>query len=183
MDFRFTFVAAVGLLSGSAFAQDRAANQSAVERLKRAIDQDYSYRDRLKIDWAKRFEEFEPRFLAAADKAAFEQVAKEFLCAAKDPHIWINDGKRNLGTHQLDLRPNFNPRLLSKLLPQWKQQGKVGVTGSWPDGVRYVAIGTWDDRDRNTMSALIAAVKDAAEVKAPLIIDVRPNSGGNEMNA
>ena len=176
---------AFGFLVGveSALTQDRSANATAVERLKRAIDQDYSYRDRLKIDWAKRFEEFESRFLGAADKTAFEQVAKEFLSAAKDPHIWINDGMRNLGTHQSDLRPNFNPRLLSKLLPQWKQQGKVGVTGGWPDGVRYVAIGTWDSRDPNAMSALKASVKEAAVAKAPLIIDVRPNSGGNEMNA
>jgi hypothetical protein len=183
MDSRYALIAAVGLLTGSASAQDRSVNGTAVERLKRAIDQDYSYRDRLKIDWEKRFEEFEPRFLAAADTVAFEQVVKEFLSAAKDPHIWINDGKRNLGAHQLDLRPNVNARLIPKLMPQWKQHGKIAVTGSWPDGVRYVAFGTWDDRDPTSMKAAIAAVKEAAEAKAPLIIDVRPNSGGNEMNA
>jgi Periplasmic protease len=33
------------------------------------------------------------------------------------------------------------------------------------------------------MKTVIGAVKEAAEAKAPLIIDVRPNTGGNEMNA
>ena len=164
-------------------SQDSSANSKSAGTLRRAIDDDYSHRDRLKIDWKKRFEEFEPRFLAAADKEQFSKIAVEFLSAAKDLHIWIKDGNRTIGTHKADLRPNFNPRLLPRLMPQLKQIGKIAVVGGWPDGIRYVAIGTWDDRDPASMKTAVAAVKDAAEAKAPLIIDVRPNTGGNEMRA
>jgi len=170
-------------LAGAARAQDRDANGKAVEKLKTAIDDSYSYRDRLKIDWKKRFEEYEPRFLGAANKEEFIKVAMEILSAAKDMHIWIKDGNKTIGTHKMELKPNFNPRLLPKLMPQIKQVGKIAVIGGWPDGVRYVAIGTWDDRDPTSMKAAIGAVREAAEAKAPLIIDVRPNTGGNEMNA
>jgi len=171
------------VLAGTVRSQDQAANAKVVETLRRVIDNDYSHRDRLKIDWKQRFEEFEPRFLSATDKDQFSKVAVEFLSVAKDPHLWIRDGARTIGTHKVELRPNMNPRLLPKLMPQLKQIGKIAVVGGWPDGVRYVAFGTWDDRDPASMKTAIAAVKDAAEAKAPLIIDVRPNTGGNEIRA
>jgi len=181
---RSVFVALNVLALGSpAYAQDQSANHSAVEKLQKAIDENYSYRDRLNIDWSKRFEEFQPKFQAAADKEAFAKTTVEFLSAAKDPHMWLKVDNRTIGTHQMNLRPNFNPRLIPKLIPQWKQIGKIGLTGSWPDGIRYVAFGTWDDRDPTSMKTLIAAVKEVAEAKAPLILDVRPNTGGNEIRA
>jgi hypothetical protein len=168
---------------GTVCSQDQAGNAKAVETLRRVLDNDYSHRDRLKIDWKNRFEEFEPKFLAAADKDQFAKIAVEFLSVAKDPHLWIRGGNRNIGTHKVNLQPNMNPRLLPKLMPQLKQIGKIAVVGDWPDGVRYVAFGTWDDRDPASLKTAIAAVKEAAEAKAPLIIDVRPNTGGNEMRA
>lgn len=176
-----------GIVSAAAFAGEASgqeqANVNAVEKLQSAIENSYSYRDRLKIDWKQRFDEFKPKFLAAADKDAFSKVAVEFLSVAKDPHLWIKDGDRTIPTHKMNLRPNINPRVLPKLMPQLKQVGKVAVIGGWPDGVRYVAIGTWDDRDPASMKTVVNAVKEAAEAKAPLILDVRPNFGGNEMNA
>jgi hypothetical protein len=177
------FVAALVLTMASPVVARDQSNKAAMEKLRAAINQDYSYRDRLNIDWSKRFQEFESKFLAASDRQAFIQTTVELLEAAKDPHIWIKDGPKIVGTHKVNLRPNFNPRLLPKLLPEWKQIGKLGIVGGWPDGVRYVVIGTWDDRDPASMKTLIAAVKEAAEKKAPLILDVRPNTGGNEMNA
>jgi hypothetical protein len=179
----FTGIVGAAMFAGEASAQDQAANAKAVEQLRSAIDDAYSYRDRLKIDWKRRFEEFTPRFLGAADKDAFAKIAVEFLSVAKDPHLWIKDGARTIPTHRLNLQPNINPRVLPKLMSQIKQVGKIAVLGSWPDGIRYIAIGTWDDRDPASMTTVVGAVKEAAEAKAPLIIDVRPNFGGNEMNA
>jgi C-terminal processing protease CtpA/Prc len=51
------------------------------------------------------------------------------------------------------------------------------------DRIQYVAIGTWDHRDPQAMQAAFDAVKQAASKKTPLIIDVRPNSGGDESQA
>jgi Peptidase family S41 len=164
-------------------SQDSAANSKAAETLLAAIERDYSYHDRLGIDWTKRWGQFKERFQTAPDKDEFARITVEFLSAAEDLHIWIKDGNRTIGTHKADLRPNFNPRLLPKLMPQLKQIGRIAVVGGWPDGVRYVAFGTWDDRDPASMKKAIAAVKEAAEAKAPLIIDVRPNTGGNEIRA
>jgi hypothetical protein len=182
---RLILLSSIGLFgtTEAAFAQEAVPNAAAVEKLKKAVDENYSYRDRLGIDWGKRFEEFQPKFAAAADRDGFVKATVEFLSAAKDPHLWLRIDGKIVGTHQMNLRPNFNPRLIPKLIPQWKQIGKIGLTGSWPDGVRYVAFGTWDDRDPASTKTLIAAVKDAAAAKAPLILDVRPNNGGNELRA
>lgn len=165
------------------FGQDRATNATAFARLRQAVERDYSYRDRLNIDWDKRLAEFQPRFLAAASKGEFERVTVEFLGAAKDVHIWLKDGTRTVGTYQMDLRPNFNPRLLPKYLAQFKQHGKTVVTGRFADRIRYVAIGTWDARDPAATEAAVAAVKEAATAKVPVILDVRPNTGGAELTA
>jgi hypothetical protein len=173
-----------GIMLGQvAGGQDQAANAHAFQKLQSAIDQDYSYRDRLKIDWKARFDEFQPRFLSAADKDEFAKIVVDFLSVAKDPHLWVRNGETLAVTHKMDRKPNINPRLLPKLVPNLRQIGKVALIGKWPDGVRYVAIGTWDERDPVSLKTAIAAVKEAAEEKAPLIIDVRPNTGGNELRA
>jgi len=171
------------ILAGRALGQGRASNSVAAERLRLAVERDYSYRDRLQIDWKKRYDDYQPRLLAAGDKEEFAQATVAFLSAAKDLHIWLKDGERTIGTHRADLSPNANPRVLPRLMPQLKQYGRTVVVGGWPDGIRYVLIATWDDRDPAAMKEAVAAVKEAAAARAPLIIDVRANSGGDEVRA
>ena len=169
--------------AGRAPAQDRADHAVAAKRLHSAVEHAYSYRDRLGIDWAKRFDEYEPKLAAATDKAEFARVTVELLGAAKDGHVFLKDGQLTIPTHQPNLTPNINPRVLPKLIPQLKQHGKTVLVGSWPDGVRYVAIATWDHRDPAAMKEAIAAVRAAAKAKAPLVLDARPNTGGDEVQA
>lgn len=179
-------VAAALFLASFAWAQPAerdARNREAIERLRRAVDQDYSHRDRLGIDWRKRFDEYGPRLLAAPDTEAFARVAAELLGAAKDFHLWLKVGEKTVGTHQPNLRPNFNPRVLPRLIPELKQHGKTVLVGRFPDGIRYVAVGTWERREPDSMRAALEAVRSAARDKAPLVLDVRPNTGGDELLA
>ncbi|MBM3967861.1 MAG: hypothetical protein FJ308_22820 [Planctomycetes bacterium] len=44
-------------------------------------------------------------------------------------------------------------------------------------------IATWDDRDPQAFEGAIQAIEEATKAKAPVIIVVRANMGGNEMNA
>jgi C-terminal processing protease CtpA/Prc len=105
------------------------------------------------------------------------------LAKAEDLHIWLKVGDKTIGTYQRDVRPNFNPRLLPGLIPKLQQHGKTALDGEMPDGIRYIAIGTWENREPASFDAAIAAIAQSAQAKTPLIIDVRPNSGGNELMA
>jgi hypothetical protein len=173
----------VGLIAGQrVLAQDAGAdaNAVAIERLKTAIDQNYSYRDRKGVDWSKQIEEYRKPLSSAASADAFASKAAEMLTKAEDLHITLKVGDKLVGTYRRDMRPNFNPRLLPSLIPKLQQHGKTALVGELPDGIRYVAIGTWENREPASLDAAIAAVADSAQAKKPLIIDVRPNTGGDE---
>src|SRR5262245_2329716 len=165
----------------SVSAQDITANAAAIERLQTAIDQNYSYRDRKGVDWPKQIEEFRTPLIAAAGADAFAGKAAQMLAKAEDLHIWLKVGDKTIGAYQREVRPNFNPRLLPGLIPKLQQHGRTALTGELPDGIRYVAIGTWENREPASLDAAIAAIADSAQSKTPLIIDVRPNGGGNEL--
>jgi hypothetical protein len=164
-------------------AEEAKVNRAALDRLTRAIERNYSYRDLRKVDWPKRFAEFEPRLLEAKDAEAFAKETAELLNEARDVHIWLKVRDKTIGTFQRDARINFNPRVLPKLIPQLKQHGRTVLTGRFDDGVRYVAIGTWENREPQSLARAIEAIAEAAADKAPLIIDVRPNAGGSELSA
>ena len=151
-------------------------NQRAIDVLKQAIDEDYSYRDRLKIDWKKRFAEFEPKLLAATSPDNFARTTADLLSAAKDVHIWIKVGDKTIGTHRTGTTPNFNLKVLAKIVPNWTEhEGGVAV-GKFDDGIVYVLIPGWSDPQRQGMEAVYAELSSAKKI----IVDVRPNGGGDE---
>jgi carboxyl-terminal processing protease len=159
-------------------------NRAAIDALRRAIDQDYAYRDLRGVDWDARFRDGSPRLERAASPEAFAAAAAALLSPAKDLHVWLQAGDKTVGSYQRRVTPNFNPRVLPTLVPNLKQHGTTTLTGRFDDGVVYVAIGTWEKREPATMDAAFDAIKAAAEAKAPaVIVDVRPNAGGDEVLA
>lgn len=169
------------LTAGLAKGDD--SRDAAVEKFRHAVEQNYSYRDARGVNWENRIGEFRDQLLAAPDAIGFANVAAECLREAHDVHIWLKVGERTVGTYQHGAQPNFNPRVLPKLLEQWKQHGKTVITGSFKEGTRYVLTSTWDNREPSSMQAAVNAVREAARAKKPLIIDVRPNMGGDELQA
>lgn len=159
----------------------RRRNREAVAELRRAIDQDYSYRDLRGVDWDARFAEAAPAMEAAATPAGFARAAAAMLAHAKDVHVWLTVDGRVAGTHQRRVTPNWNPRLLPLLVPNLKQHGKTVLTGRFEDGTVYIGLGTWENREPASLEAAYAALRAAADARAPaVIIDVRPNAGGDE---
>ena len=154
-------------------------NKVAVTILREAIDQDYSYRDRLKVDWDARFEEFLPRLEEAASPDAFAREAAKLLAAAKDVHITVRVGQNVIGTHRTGTTPNFNLELLAKTVPGWTEHDGNAALGRFDDGIAYVMIPAWMEQQKKGLEAAYAALGDA---KA-MIIDVRPNGGGDELMA
>jgi hypothetical protein len=154
-------------------------NRTAVKILKQSIDEDYSYRDRLKVDWDARFKEFEPKLIAATTPMEFAKQAAALLSAAKDIHLNLRAGEQFVGTHRTGTSPNFNFAVLKKLIPGWTEHEGSVVTGRYDDGIAYVMIPSWSNEQRKGLEAVFAALPDAKK----LIIDVRPNGGGDELMA
>ena len=171
------------ILAAVGRGEDAAVHGAAVQRLRKAVEQEYSHRDRKGVDWAQRFGEYEPRLKSAGSAQEFASQAAELLATAEDIHLWLNVGGTVVPTYRRNLAPNFNPRVLPRLIPTLKQHGKTVLVGQFEDGIRYVAIGTWENREPEAMEAAISAVSEAAVAKAPLIVDVRPNTGGDERTA
>src|SRR5688500_3778886 len=159
-------------------------NREAVEELRRAIDEDYSYRDLRGVDWDAAFKEAAPRLEGAASPRAFADEAAKLLAPAKDAHVWLKVGNEIVAPFQRNVRPNFNPRVLPRLVPNLKQHGTTVLTGRFDDGIVYIAVGTWEAKEPAALEEAYVAIADAASTKAPaVLIDVRPNSGGDEILA
>ena len=153
-------------------------NKTAVEVLKAAIDRDYSYRDRLKIDWAKRFVEADPNLLAAKTPKEFAKVAAKVLEPAQDIHLYFKVGDQFIGTSRMTGAANWNEELLPKLVPAWLLTPPV-ARGIFKDGIGYILIASWSTDAAAKIEKFLPTLKDTRA----LVVDVRPNAGGDEPTA
>ena len=159
-------------------------HKEAAHLLRRAVDADYAYRDLRGADWDALFKEAAPRLEGADSPRAFAEEAAKVLGHAKDLHVWLKAGDEIVPSTRRSVAPNFNARVLPRLVPELKQHGTTVLTGRFEDGVVYVALGTWEAKEPQALEEAYAAVAAAAAAKAPaIIVDVRPNSGGDEIIA
>lgn len=153
------------------------AHQHAVELAREAIDNYYSYRDRLGIDWGEVFEKAGPSLARSKSAADFAKRLGLVLAKAEDKHIWLTADGETYSSYVRPMVANANFKLLPKLVPNWKMHGRRVATGRWDDGIAYLAFGNWTAEDVGPH--LLPALEEVADSKA-LIIDVRGNGGGSE---
>jgi hypothetical protein len=157
-------------------------NWAAVAKLKEAIDQHYSYRDRLKLDWAKLLADATPGLEAAKTPVEFARATARFLAPAQDAHVSVGLDKMRLPTHHRSVTANINLRTLPRLVPQWKAHNNTVATGRFDDGVTYLLIAGWPGGRGGDLEPAFEAIK-AADPSKGIVIDVRPNGGGDEILA
>jgi len=159
-------------------------NRESIAQLRRAMDQEYSYRDLRGVDWDKQFAAHADRLQAAPSAAAFAREAAAMLAPARDMHLVLQVGQVVYPTHRPGAGVNFDPTTLRRVVPGLKGTNPV-LAGRFPDGIVYVLITTWAPRNPAEMERAYAALGDAAEGGGAkgVIIDVRPNSGGDEQLA
>ena len=157
-------------------------NRRAIDELRRSIDEDYSYRDLHDLDWDKLFAEHAPKLEAATTPAEFAVEAAKLLANARDIHIWLMVGNQIFGTHQRDTVPNYDRNNLARLVPGWKRWNECVASGRFEDGIGYILIESWERKYADQIQAVFAALDELADTSG-LIIDIRPNSGGDEMLA
>ena len=87
-----------------------------------------------------------------------------------------------LPTYSRGVNVNINVKVLSKLVPQWKAHNNTVATGRFDDGVTYILIGGWPGGRGSDLEPAFEAIKTADPAKG-IVIDVRPNGGGDELLA
>jgi hypothetical protein len=160
------------------------ANKEAIAKLKKIILEDYSYFDLRKVDWEKQFAEFSPRLENAGGPAEFATTAAKMLGAAQDVHLSMRAGERRIYTHKRDVFPAMNFQLLQRTVPQWTKRHNFVYSGLYPQGARYLCITSLPGaEDAAFLLAVYEAIGEAAAANKPLIMDLRPNGGGDEITA
>jgi hypothetical protein len=154
-------------------------NKAALAALKKAIDDDYSYRDRNKIDWAKEFTTRQKQFENAKTANEVARAAAHLLRLAEDAHVSVAAGDTRIYTRPNSASPNFNFQVLRQAVPAWKQQQNGLITGRFDDGIGYILFSQCTKAQADDFDAALDELKDTKG----LIIDVRFNGGGDELAA
>ncbi|MES2642391.1 MAG: S41 family peptidase [Myxococcota bacterium] len=157
-----------------------AANRRSFAALRDIVLSRYSYRDRLPVDWEARFASFEAALLTSPSARSFAREAAALLGAAEDGHLVLKLRGVHYATTPPTPPPNMAEAVIREAVPGWSEHGAGGVvTGRFADGVGYVLVREWNDAARAALATFYRAVA-ATDPGRGLIVDVRPNVGGDE---
>lgn len=160
-------------------------NRAAITELARLIDEVYSHRDRLGVEWPARFNAFRQRLESATIPAEFARAAAELLAPAEDLHLGLavgqGPGAIRFGTHRRIVTPNVRLQLVEAALPGLAWRSPSVAVARTEDGFGYIQITTWAAPQEHYEPAMRAVEEFAG---APgIVIDVRLNAGGDELAA
>ena len=160
-----------------------AANEEATNRLLESVSNDYSYRDRVVEDWAEVIETAREGLRRSRDATAYSMRAAQALSVAKDPHLWMRVDGQIVSTFQRSYVPNFDGRAVGRIVSDLQQvsQGVYrGTIGLGEEQLDYLMISSWRREMKDSVVAAAQALEEITQQNRGLILDVRPNGGGDE---
>lgn len=158
--------------------QQKRRNKAAFKILMKTLEERYSYYDLRVDDWQALAKQHEPTILAAKTDRGFAAAAANMLRPTQDLHLYLRLDKRIFATGSRAIDSLFRPQLLRKYAKVKKVANHI-VAGRTDDNIGYLMIGSWSGVDVERIAGVLT---ELADTKA-LIVDVRPNSGGNEVLA
>lgn len=148
-----------------------------------AFDELYPYFGLKQVNWSASRSTYRPRAGQATDVAALNQVLLDMLAPLRDVHVSLEspDGQRT-PTYRPSATVNFSTPLWQRVVAAggWTQL-KPNLGSARIDGVPYIAIGGWNSTQFSV--ADLDAALEPFRADSALIIDVRPNGGGNDQLA
>jgi hypothetical protein len=157
-------------------AKQKAENRKALDALQKVLAASYSYYDLRVRDWGKLVKQHEAAILGAKTTRGWASAVAAMLAATDDIHLSLRLGDSQFATGTRAVDPLFRDRLLNKYFTT-KSAGDHGIRGRSDDGIGYLMIGAWTNA--NAVGAIETALEGLRDCKA-LVVDVRPNSGGDE---
>jgi hypothetical protein len=156
-------------------------NRTAIQELRRAIDEQYSHRDRLGIDWDAQFSAHRAKLEGAANALEFMLAMYDLLAVTDDQHIEIKYEDAVVPIVARAPDAVFSQRAVAKTMPEGQKVNPAIIMGRFDDGIGYMMITTWRDVAQEELEMLDQVLDILIERDVPaLVIDVRPNGGGDE---
>lgn len=156
------------------------SSKDALAALKKAIEEDYSYRDLRKVNWSNLFKEYGPRLEASDKNWKFANEAALMLGEAKDLHMWMTLDGEFIPTFRRTSVWNVASSRLPSQVPGWIKRSSIVSSGRFDDGIRYLFIRSFPGGEDAELEPAFDVLKECAIAGKPLIIDVRANGGGSE---
>lgn len=155
----------------------QAQNRKSLDALLKVLASSYSYYDLRITDWKQHAEQHRDAILGAGSTRAWAAAAAKMLEPTEDIHLYLRYREQTYATGRRAVDSLFRPRLLSKYLAQVTNVCDNAIAGRTEDGIGYLLIASW--ASAADIDAVEKALGELRTVKA-LIVDVRPNSGGDE---
>lgn len=156
--------------------EQKKRNQLAFDLLFEALHSRYSHRDVRVKDWEGLKETASKAALAARTDRAFASAVAKALAPTEDLHLWFRIGDATIGVTSRSVDPLFRAKGLARHV-RTKRVDDATLYGRTDDGIGYLLIASWAKPvDPERIGTLITELMDC---KA-MVIDVRPNSGGDE---
>jgi hypothetical protein len=160
-------------------AKQKTENRTGYEALQKTLADSYSYYDLRVKDWNKLLKAHEAAILGAKTTGGWTAHVAKMLAATEDIHLHLKYGDATFATGKRAIDSLFR----SKLLAQYVQSRPLGercIEGRTDDGIGYLMIASWENA--NDVAAIEQALPKLRECKA-MVVDVRPNAGGDELLA
>jgi carboxyl-terminal processing protease len=154
---------------------------AAVTKLFASIRDHYSYRDRIGVDWVEVERTRGAALRAAADGPALALLVADLLAQAQDPHVTVRWRDGSVPTWRREVATNFDQRGLQRAL-RTTRVGRSALAARTEDGIGYLLVPSFAREQREEFELLLQALRGMLDCKA-LVLDVRPNGGGDEQLA
>ncbi len=154
-------------------------NRKAVNLLRAALRNHYSYYDRLGIDWSDLLIKQSDSLVSAKTPQEFARTAGMLLARAEDKHLWFRVDGQTIPSYVNPSVPNADFRSLPNLVPGWRIRCRGVASGRWDDGIGYLLINSWDGSNDALVKTVLQVLDEMRDALA-LVIDVRGNGGGSE---
>jgi hypothetical protein len=160
-------------------ARQKAENKKALEALSKLLPESYSYYDLRVKSWDKLFKEHESAIVGAKTTRGWARAVAKMLAAAEDLHMYLKLGEQRFGTGSRAVDALFRKENVTKYVSV-QPMGDRGLQGRTPEGIGYVMIPAWESaKEVDAVEAALATMRDCKAI----VVDVRPNSGGDELLA
>jgi hypothetical protein len=145
-----------------------------------AFDREYPYFPLKGIDWAALGAEHRPRASTAANTSKLVEILREMAAPLRDIHVaFTSPAGERIPTYEPDAFVNWNRDVWLALVGAggWTQV-KTNLGYARLDGIPYIAIGSWNTQHfaADDFDSILERFRD----EPSLILDVRPNGGGND---
>lgn len=157
--------------------RQRRENQRAFSALEETLASRYSYYDHRGVDWPKVFRKNAKSIARSKTTRSWTAAVARMLEPSGDLHLFLRFDGDAFPTGRRAVDSLFRQRVLDRYLTNVKPLGKHALVAETEDGYGYLMIGTW------TRQLEIGAIEKALARMGTykgIVVDVRPNSGGDE---